>query len=251
MTIDAAQALGQLPQGLRDELTTEFAKITRNYRESRWEAAELSGGKFCEIVYTILAGYLNGGSYPDRSRKPRRFDQACKALENADSKYAEAARLTIPRVITGLYDVRNRRGVGHVGGEVDANHMDATFVLHTAQWIMAELVRLFHDTDIPTATAVVNALVDRTIPVVWRVGDIRRVLDPSFSLRDATLLLLYGEPAGRADRQLMADLEQTRLGDYRRVLRKLHCDRLVEYNDATGSLTISPTGARDVEQRLL
>lgn len=234
MTIDATEALGHLPQGLRDELTTEFGKITRNFRESRWEAAELNGGKLCEIVYTIIAGYVNNGSYLDRAKKPRHFDQACAALANADPKFPDAARLTIPRVLVGLYDVRNRRGVGHVGGDVDASHMDAAFVLHTAQWLMAELVRLFHDTDAATASTAVEALVDRTTPVVWRVGEVRRLLDPSLSLRDGTLLLLYGAAEAITDRELMADLEQKRLGDYRRVLRKLHRSRFVEYDEVGG-----------------
>jgi hypothetical protein len=42
----ATEALGSLSQGLRTELLQEFGKITRNYRENRWEAAELNGGRF-------------------------------------------------------------------------------------------------------------------------------------------------------------------------------------------------------------
>lgn len=251
MTLDAAQALGHLPQGLRDELLTEYAKITRNYRQGHWEAAELDGGRFSEIVYSILAGHLDGDAYPNSASKPSRFDQACKKLENADPKYSDSARLTIPRVLVALYDVRNRRGVGHVGGEVDANHMDATYVLHTAQWVMAELVRMFHATDVATATAVADALVDRTLPIIWKVGDARRLLDTRLSLPDSTLLLLYGEAAGSVDKRLVDDLEQPRLDNYRRVLRKLHEQRLIEYDAGTGLALISPKGEKYVEERIL
>ena len=69
--LQAAQALGNLPEGLRGELLREYAKITRNYRERRWEAAELDGGRFSEIVYTILAGYIKG-SYPATASSTRR-----------------------------------------------------------------------------------------------------------------------------------------------------------------------------------
>src|SRR5581483_6944196 len=131
--LDPKTALGHLPQGLRDELVEEFSKITRNYRENRWEAAELDGGRFCEIVYCILAGYLQGGNYPLKASKPANFEGACQNLRNAPATYPTSVRLTIPRVLIGLYDIRNRRGVGHVGGDVNANHMDATFVLHAAQ----------------------------------------------------------------------------------------------------------------------
>ena len=104
--------------------------------------------------------------------------------------------MTIPRVLVGLYDVRNRRGVGHVGGDVNANHMDATFLLHSCQWVMAELVRMFHDTDVGTATAIADALVDRTLPIIWQVGEVRRLLDTALSDRDSVLMLLYNEPKG-------------------------------------------------------
>lgn len=253
MTLGASEALGLLPQGLRTELLSEYNKIVQNYRETRWEAAELDGGRLCEIVYTVLAGHLDGDNYPPKASKPSRFNDACKKLENADAKRSsDSARLTIPRVLVGLYDVRNRRGVGHVGGEVDANHMDATFVMRTAQWIMAELVRIFHNTDIVTAQAAVDALVDRTVPLIWQVGDVTRVLDPSMTVADATLLLLYSVVGdGLLDRTLAASLEQSRLDNYRRVLTSLHRSRHVEYTRTSGQVVISPLGERHVEERLL
>jgi len=50
----------------------------------------------------------------------------------------------IPRLLPVLYEIRNNRGVGHVGGDVDPNHMDAEAVQAMASWVMAELVRIFH-----------------------------------------------------------------------------------------------------------
>lgn len=250
MSLDPSQALGHLPKGLRDELVEEFGKITRNYRERRWEAAELDGGRFSEIVYTILAGHLDGGNYPARASKPQDFKRACEQLA-PKTAYPKSARLTIPRVLVALYDIRNQRGVGHVGGDVNANHMDATFVLHTTQWVMAELVRLFHSTDIKAATAVADALVDRTMPLIWEVGGVTRILDPDMPLGDGTLILLHASPQGRTDKSLAESLEQNRLSDYRRVLNRLHNKRLIEYCRNTGLAVISPLGVDEVERRIL
>ncbi|MBB3083292.1 hypothetical protein [Geodermatophilus sabuli] len=47
-------------------------------------------------------------------------------------------------MMIGLYDIRNNRGVGHAGADVDPNHMDATVVLYQSKWLVAELVRLLH-----------------------------------------------------------------------------------------------------------
>jgi hypothetical protein len=249
--LQAAQALGNLPQGLRGELIGEYAKIVRNYRERRWEAAELDGGRFSEIVYTILRGYVDG-SYPATASKPSNFPQSCEALASANrSQFSQSVRLGIPRVLVGLYEIRNNRGVGHVGGDVDANHMDATYVLHAAQWVMAELVRLFHNTDVDTATKLVSALVARTLPMIWKVGESKRILDSTLNLADSTLLLLYGDSEPITDRTLARDLKQPRLSNYRRVLRRLDEQVLIEYNEATGEAFISPKGEKEVEERLL
>ena len=252
MTIDAAQALGNLPQGLRSELLGEYTAIIRNFREGRWQATELDGARFCEIVYTILAGYLDNETYPAAASKPKDLKSACEALAKLPKAAGpDSARVTIPRILVGLYQVRNNRGVAHVGGEVDANHMDATYVLNAAQWVMAELVRIFHDTDIATATSTVDALVDRLLPIIWQVGEVRRILDVSLSLTDSTLLLLYTEPDGSAERTLALDLEQYKASNYRRVLRRPHGDRLIEYNESSGLALISPSGQKYVEERLL
>lgn len=250
MTLDAKQALGCLPQGLRDELLQAYDEIVRNYREGRWKASELDAGWFCEIVFTILEGHLNGDNYANKANKPSRFNDACKKLENAPVTYSDSARLTIPRVLVGLYDVRNRRGVGHVGGEVNANHMDATFLLHSCQWVMAELVRMFHDTDVDTATALVDALVDRTLPMIWQVGEVRRLLETGLSDRDAVLLLLYSEPKVATDKRLADHLEKLP-GNLRRVLRKLHDERFMEFKNAGDAARISPKGEKYVEETLL
>jgi len=247
----AKGALGSLPQGLRAELLQEYAKITRNYRERRWEAAELNGGRFCEIIYTILDGYLNG-RYPASASKPKDMKTACDALaQRGKGTPPDSVRITIPRVLVALYQIRNNRGVGHVGGDVDANQMDATYVLHSVQWVMAELVRILYQTDVKTATDTVGALVDRTVPIIWEIGEVRRVLDTSLSLADGTLLLAYSAPGGVSDHQLAMDLEQSRLANYRRVLGKLHSARKIEYTKATGLVVISPPGIREVEERLL
>ena len=229
MSLDATTALAGLPATLRTELLTEYEKITRNYREARWEASELDGGRFCEIVYSILKGRIDG-QYPTQASKPGRFADACDALAlTPKAVQPQSVRVSVPRVLVGLYEIRNNRGVGHVGAEVDANHMDSTYVLHAVQWVMAELVRLYHATDVVTATAVVDALVDRTLPLLWTVGDVTRVLHTGLSLADQTLLLLYGDPHAVTDLVLAKNLEQRNVGNYRRVLNKLHVDRQIEY----------------------
>lgn len=231
-------------------MLAEFAKITRSYREGRWEAAELDGGRLCEVAYTILDGYTADSSFALIASKPSNLPLSCKGLASR-SGYPDSARLTIPKVLVALYDVRNRRGVGHVGGDVSANHMDAELVLAMAKWIVAELVRLFHNTDVRTATEVVDALVDRTLPVIWEVDGVKRHSTRRSRWPIRPLLLLYAEPGAVSDKDLAKYLQQPRLANYRRVVDRLHKARTVEWNTATGMVTLSPLGREDVEDRIL
>src|SRR5579859_6539892 len=124
-TLDPTKALGSVPPGLRGPLLAAFNEIMRNFRENRWEPSELNGGKLCEVVYSILRGHVDG-KMPSKPSKPKNMVDACKALEAADSaKFPRSVRVQIPRMLMSLYEIRNNRGVGHVGGDVDPNHMDS------------------------------------------------------------------------------------------------------------------------------
>ena len=243
--------LNSIPTTLRNELMKVFNEITRNYREQRWEPSELNGGKLCEIVYTILKGYVDG-NFPLKASKPRNMVDACKNLEETQStSFPRSARIQIPRMLIALYEIRNNRGVGHIGGDVNPNHMDATAVLYMVKWIMAELIRLFHNVDTPTATKVVERLTDRTLPVLWKVGGKIRALDTSLTMTEKTLVILYYHRDPVAEDLLVDWVEHTNASIYRRdILRKAHRKKLIEYDKVNKQIIISPKGVKHVVENI-
>ncbi len=244
MTLDTKDAFNALPPTLVADLLDAFQQVVKNYAEHRWEPAELNGGKLCEAAYTILAGYF-AGTYEQRAHKPKDMVTACRNLEKEHGQ--RSARIQIPRMIVALYEIRNNRGVGHAGGDVDPNHMDATAVVYMSKWVIAELVRLLHGLTTDEATDLVDALVDREVAVVWRNGDKRRVLAAGLSLRKGTLLLLSGVSEAR-ESDLASWLEQKRPADYRnKVLKPMHKERLIEYDQAAGTIALLPPGVAAAE----
>src|ERR1700683_2490337 len=199
----SSTTLSGIPGGLRDPLLKSYEEIGRNFAEHRWEPSELNGGKFCEVVYTILSGTLKG-SYAAKPSKPANMLLACQDLEKiqADPQRIgeRSLRILIPRLLTALYEIRNNRGVGHVGGDVDPNLMDATAVYNMASWILAELVRIFHGLSTQEAQETSDALVERKLTLVWQIGSTRRVQDPRMKKGDQVLVLLYSKP-GWVDEQ--------------------------------------------------
>ncbi len=241
------------PSLLRDELYCEFNKILRNYREARWEPTELDGGRLCEIVYTIIDGYTKG-VFPQRSSKPRNFIESCKNLEHLDQvKFCRSIRIQIPRVLIPLYEFRNNRGVGHMGGDVNPNEMDSTYVLYSSKWLLAELIRIFHQVDIKTATSTVDRIIQRESQAVWDMGEIKRVLKQELDYTSQVLLLLYNSNDGTATDSLLFEwVEYSNKSSFKsRILKKAHSERLIEYTPSTGVVKISPLGINLIEDQIL
>jgi hypothetical protein len=255
MLIDPAKFLAPIPPGLRDPLLRSYQEIGSNFIEHRWEPSELNGGKFCEIVYTIVLGALSG-SFAARPSKPKSMYADCQALEkNFPPNPARAGdrslRILIPRMLPPLYEIRNNRGVGHAGGDVDPNFLDASAVYGMTSWILAELVRIFHNVSTEKAQVSVDALIERKHPLIWEIEDIRRVLDPKMTKADQALLLMHQKPAWVAEADLIkwVDYDKSKLRT--RVLLPLHKERLIEYDPSNERARISPLGAKQVEEEIL
>jgi hypothetical protein len=250
VTLTPASAFASLPEGLRDDLLNAFNEILRNYREHRWEPAELNGGKLCEAVFTIVEGFLDDGRYPPRARKPSRFPQACLALEQRFQTVPDSRspRILIPRMMIGLYDIRNNRGVGHAGGDVDPNLMDATVVVYTSKWLVAELVRMLHTLTTSEAAEIVEGLVEREIPWVWSQDGKRRVLRTGLTRKQQTLVLLLSATGPVAEAELARWLEHPSVSNLRKdVLRPMHKDRLIDYDADQRAIRLLPPGVAAAE----
>ncbi len=213
--------------------------------ERRWSPAELSGGRLCEIVFTILDGHAKGG-YAASPSKPSNFVAACRALET-NTHVPRSFQILIPRLLPALYEIRNNRGVGHVGGDVDPNHMDANAVLSMSSWIVAELVRVFHGLSADDAQSAVDAIAERRTPLVWTDGDVRRILDADLPLKSQILILT----ATSLSRVQVADLlrwtEYKDKGYFMRLLRQMHKQRLLNLTEEETVAQVLPPGAAEVE----
>ncbi|MEL4280287.1 MULTISPECIES: hypothetical protein [Shewanella] len=236
--------LGSLPAGLRTPLIKEYKKLTQNYMEHRWEPAELSAGKICEIVYSILQGHVDG-NYPSSPSKPRNMVAACRQLEQ-ESSLPRSFQILIPRMLPALYEIRNNRGVGHVGSEVDANNVDSTLMLTMVNWIMAELVRVFHTGSLEDAQLAVDALAQRNTPLVWDSKGFKKVLSPSMNLKDQILLLASSTDEDVTLSELMDWTESSNKTYYKKILKVLHKEKLIHFNEPEEKITLLPAGSNKV-----
>lgn len=240
--MDVTKALADIPKGLRTPLLQEYRSITANYAEHRWSPSALSGGKFCEIVYTILDGHAKG-SYQAKPSKPKDFVSACRKLEN-NTSVPRSFQILIPRMLPALYEVRNNRGVGHAGGDVDPNHMDATLVISMCNWVMAELVRVFHGMSTKGAQSLVDRLSERRVPLIWQGANVKRILDPKMKLSNQVLLFLATSPGPLKTDDILTWTGYADRSYYFKQLRGLHKTRMLELSADESCVEILPPGSK-------
>jgi hypothetical protein len=247
MAQSLSDALKVIPDGLRQPLAEQFTELLSSYRKGDWEKVGLKAGKICEIVYSVLAGHV-AGSFPTSPSKPRDMVAACKALEQAGGSFGRSVRLQIPKVLMATYELRNSRDIGHIGGDVDPNHMDAEFFLRSCKWMVSELVRVFDAVDTDDARALIDSITERTLPLIWEGDGKKRVLNSSLSHRDQALALAYSCQNGATAKELCNWAGYSNLSRYRSgIIADLHKDALIDFDDATDKVTLLPTGAKYVE----
>jgi hypothetical protein len=249
----AAALKGITESKLRHSVASSYLKLKQDHVEERYDSVGLNAGKFCEAALRIAQSRLTGGFVPLGSRIPN-FADAVRALVILPvASGPESLREIVPRALLFLYTLRNKRGIGHLPGEIDANKVDAITMVQGCDWVMCELIRLFHGLSLEEAQELVDSLAQRQLPMVWEVAGKRRVLRDGFSKSDETLLLLYGttEFAVLAE-DLCEWVEYSVLRLYKKnVLEALHKQRLIEYDRDHDVVHLSPLGVNRVEKHLL
>lgn len=235
------------PKNLVDALIDSYVEIKEQYYLNKHEPSELNGGKFVEACARIIEQELMGQFTP-LGTSIKNMVLLLRNFETSPVSHHDSFRLHIPRALLSIYNIRNRRGVGHLGGDVCANIADATLIATSADWVLAELYRMFYTSSLEEAQAVVTQLVKRKIVLVHEVGEIKRVLANFLNFKEQTLLFLASSyPDSSSDNDLFIQLEYSSLSAYKsRILRPLHKARMLNYSDQ-GECVLLPPGLKFVE----
>ncbi len=250
-SLDAA--LKNVDQEFRTKLIDEYLGVKRSLVEGRDEAVGMSAGKFCEVVLRFLQHEVHG-TYTPFGQSINSFANECRKLIEARGGTApESLRVVMPRALVFIYTIRNKRGIGHVGGDVDANRIDAMTIARSCDWVTCELIRVFHGLSLEEAQDIVDGLSIRTMPDVWDVAGKKRVLRNDLSAKQKVLLLSHQSMDGAILVEDLCDwIEYSNIGVFKsKVLTPLHKERLIEYDRGALTVAISPLGVKQVEESIL
>jgi hypothetical protein len=220
-----------------------YKEIERNYVLRKWKPSELDAGHFVEAVRRALDHELTGTYRAFNRTLPPFDDNVLRSYEQqtGDQSY----RLLIPRTLKAVYNIRNRRGVAHIS-DVSPNEMDATLILYTVKWVLAELLRLKSGLSPDQTQAMLDNIVERQCSLIWKEGNITWVLASSMTARDQILVLLY-DTSPRTDSELQQIAEYTNPTNFKKILKRLHKQKLVFYH-ADGNCRLSPNGIPVAEE---
>lgn len=255
--INLELALSNVPEKFRKKIIDSYLELKQRYsgasRDSSWDAAGLSAGKFCESVLRFLQNEFTSTYIAFGKHIPNFADECGKLVKLPTTVGNESTRVIIPRALIYLYTLRGKRGIGHVGGDVEANQIDMATIVRNCDWIICELIRIYHKLSLEEAQAIVDALSQRELPFIWYVAGKKRVLKLGLSYKQQTLLLVYTEPdTGVLTEDLCEWVEHPRIRTYRSdVLNILHDERLIEYDKVNEIVYLSPLGIEEVETKII
>jgi len=243
---------------LLDKLLDEYQLVNENYYLGHYRPCSLNAGRFAEVALRMLQ-QLTTGAFTPLGEQITKFSNEVLTLEKADSNsFPQSLRIQIPRTLQIMYDIRNKRDIGHVGGDVNANYTDATLSLTCCNWVMTEFIRIYFTTNIDTAQKMVNSIIKVRIPLIQDFNGFLKVLDPKLSVPDKIMALLYyrdneGASVDELDNWFK---EQTSLNYIKTALGRLEHDRAfihideISENWVQNICLITETGKRYVEQNI-
>lgn len=242
----AAALKAKYPSEVCDELLGAYREIEENFTIRKWKASELDAGHFGEAARRIVEYELFGSYSPIENSLNNFNDNELKRYEN--SKGEESLRMLIPRALKAVYNIRNKRGVGHIG-PISPNEMDATFILYSVKWVLAEFVRLACGTKAADTQKLIEAIIERRIGLLWKHEQIVRILDSKISTREQVLVLLF-DLSPQTSAQLQQNTEYKNKSNLIKLLKRLHQDRLVVLT-ADGLVHLTPKGVPEAEKVML
>lgn len=208
-----------LPQPLAEELVDDFLQ-TRLDAASR-TLGRTAPGKLVESVAQSLQ-HLKSGSYDS---KPN-VDKTLRDIESA-THLDEGLRICAARIARSMYALRNKRNIAHKG-EVDPNGYDLNFLMHAAQWILAELVRTCSVLTMEEAGALIEAVQAPVGGIVEDFGT-KRIVLPDLSAPKTILVLLHSRyPETVGHDSILESIDRKKKKTVENALRALWREKRIE-----------------------
>lgn len=184
----------KLPRNLAEDLVNEFVELRQDVATKT--LGRSPSGKFVETIVQILE-FLETHSYST----PPNIEQYLKNVESRACPLDDGLRVVGARVARGMYALRSKRNILHKGN-VDPNTYDLRYLLHGAQWLIAELLRNVSGLEMEESGQLIEMVYAPVGQLVQDTGFRKLVLHDKLTPSEELLILLhnhYGKVMSPAD----------------------------------------------------
>lgn len=125
---------------IAEKIIDSYLEIESNFFVQKWKPSELDAGHFVESIRRLIEFEINSGSYTAFNQKLSNFSNSVLSNYKQQTHIHESFRMLIPRILKSIYNIRNKRGVGHIK-DISPNEMDATLILYSVKWVLSEILK--------------------------------------------------------------------------------------------------------------
>ncbi len=231
---------------LIDSLLDSYYNSLKEYKKENWQYFGNEIGQFIEVARRMIEFQLTSCFTPLENKLSNFNERVLIDWENKSSNYIEEYRIIIPRCLYSMYCMRNKRGMIHKN-HIDPNKMDATVLLGNEKWVLAEFFRLVSSYTFDETEEIINSIICKETSMIWDTGNMLRVMNNKMGARDKVLCLLYIRD-NQAVETLRKSIEYSNVSEFRKILKKLHKERAIEYE--AEKCHLSPLGMERAEELL-
>lgn len=181
--VDAALAAA-IPEPLVRRMMRNFEKAKREFRLGNAEDGLVAGGRFAEVVFSILHWAATG-----RAKTGVDEHKLFQIVSNYKGPHEESL-IHLYRAARDVYSMRNRKRSAHET-ELDPTDLDAVYVNSTLDWIVAEFLRTYHSPDLSAVRTLMRRVMRRQSPQLEEIEGHPALLDERMSCADSIECLLY------------------------------------------------------------
>lgn len=232
------------PNELSEKFVKLYSDMLLDFRKKDWKNCISNIGQLNEAFYRIIEYELTGNYIALSSQLPKFQSAILDRWENVHNK-PEIFRVIMPRILFGMYCLRNKRGAIHLSN-IDPNEIDATVLMQQTKWLLAEIIRINSNLSFDETIELIKQIICKEIDIVWDTGKNIRILKNDLTTLQKVICLLYYKDK-QSDKELFENTEYKNFSLFKnKILKNLHQKRLIEY--AHHECRISPLGILDAEK---
>src|SRR3972149_8533008 len=160
----------KIDKDLVKDLVNSYVSVKDSYIKGDVEGSLSKSGKFVENIFRVLK-FIKSKKILKEIKQHDFIDISDELLKADGSKFPESVRILIPKIALSLiYEPRSKLGAVHVK-EINPDIIDGKLTIGACDWILAELLRLYHTRDSKIVSELIQKIVKEYFPIIQTIGE--------------------------------------------------------------------------------